>query len=185
MLKAFNLQLQTMAKDPQDPFTSVIRKKVGAREALRYEGPLRKMILAMPDMIAQIRDWSDESGQPPEIKKLQSFSLAYLFNPTDFLPEKTNGLFGYLDDSYMVACVFQKTIEEIPQAGLEPLEEKVSLKENVVEWLQLSRELIPDECLQIDQMLDRVSGQRPTRSSARNDMARSAPSLKAVLRSLT
>jgi uncharacterized membrane protein YkvA (DUF1232 family) len=172
MLKALNHQLQALAKNPQDSFTATVRKRVGAREALRFEGPLRKMILAMPAMIAQIHTWSDESGQPYEIKKLQSFALAYLYNPTDFLPEKINGLFGYLDDAYLVASVFQKTIEEIPQAGLQPLGEDVLLKRDVIEWLDLTRELIPAESVQIDQMLERISGQRDTRFSARHRTAR-------------
>jgi hypothetical protein len=98
--------------------------------------------------------------------------LAYLYNPTDFLPEKINGLFGYLDDAYLVASVFQKTIEEIPQAGLQPLGEDVLLKRDVIEWLDLTRELIPAESVQIDQMLERISGQRDTRFSARHRTAR-------------
>lgn len=172
MLKAFNHQLLAMSKDPQDSFTTTIRKRVGAREALRYEGPLRKMILAMPAMIAQICAWSDEAGQPYEIKKLQSFALAYLYNPTDFLPEKTNGLFGYLDDAYLVASVFQKTMEEIPEAGLQTLEEDALLKRRVPEWLDITRNLIPEESSKIDQMLDRISGTQSGWSPKRNRSVR-------------
>jgi uncharacterized membrane protein YkvA (DUF1232 family) len=180
MLKAFNHQLQAMSKDPQDSFTATIRKRVGVREALRFEGPLRKMILAMPAMIAQIRAWSDEAGQPLAIKKLHSFSLAYLYNPTDFLPEKTNGLFGYLDDAYLVASVFQKTIEEIPHAGLQLLEEDSLLKRKVPDWLDLTRNLIPEESSRIDQMLDRVYGMQVSRTIVRK--ARSVSSLTVPFR---
>ena len=179
MLKALRNQLQAMAKDPNDPFTAFIRKRVGVREALRFEGPARKMILAMPSMIAQIRAWSDESSQPLEIKKMQSFALAYLYNPTDFLPEKTTGLFGYLDDAYLVASVFQKTIEVVPLAGLRPMEEDVLLKRSVAEWLDLTRELIPDESSQIDQILVRASDSRSTRYPARNRTQKLASSLRA------
>ena len=180
MLKAFESQLQTMAKDPHDSFTATIRKKVGTREAVLYEGMLRKMILAMPAMITQIRIWSDESGQPHEVTKLQSFALAYLYNPTDFLPEKTNGLFGYLDDAYLVARVFQKTIEEIPQAGLAPWEEDVLLKTNVADWLDLTRKLIPEVSFQIDHMLDRVSGSRVARGPARQERERAHRKVKSA-----
>lgn len=182
MLKALSRQLHLLAKDSQDSFSANIRKRVGARDAVQFTEPLRRMILAMPNMISQIHSWSLESGQPWKIRKLHSFALAYLYNPTDFLPEKSFGLFGYLDDAYLVASVFQRTMEEIPDAGLRPLAENGLLWKNIPEWLEATRRLIPDEAAQIEGMLDRAVGLESTKFPVRNRISRSSASLATVFR---
>ena len=52
MLNAFKEKLARLADDPNDPFRSAVIARVGPREAVRVEAPLRKMILALPDMLA-------------------------------------------------------------------------------------------------------------------------------------
>ena len=51
MLKAFQEKLARLANDPQDPFRRRVTERVGPLEAPRIEAPLRRMILAMPDML--------------------------------------------------------------------------------------------------------------------------------------
>ena len=54
----------------------------------------------MPDMIAQVKSWSNDFRIPSKEKKLHGFMLTYLYHPVDFLPESGKGLMGYLDDAY-------------------------------------------------------------------------------------
>src|SRR5688572_14796333 len=112
MLKALGEQLKLLATDPQNHYASTIRGLTGPREAVRYGQPLRQMILALPPMIAQLRSWSDESGLPARVRRMQLFALAYLYNPTDFLSANSSGFFRYLDDAYLIARIYQRTLDD-------------------------------------------------------------------------
>src|SRR5262245_48291494 len=111
-MKAFRKQLTALSLDPKDSFAQQIRMLAGSHEAALYEAPLRQMILAMPEMVLQIRQGLLDTAQPWRIRRLHNFVLAYLYNPTDLLPEKTEGLFGYLDDAYLVALVYETAMRE-------------------------------------------------------------------------
>ncbi len=164
MLKALKNQLKLLSMDPKDPFTSEIRRRVGPREAVHLEDPLRHMVLHLPEMIAQIRRWSSASDISQETKRLHEFILAYLYNPSDFLPEKTLGLFGYLDDAYVVASAYQRTAQSDDWAELKPLVDDVGLSIRVPDWMAMARELLPHETARIEQMLDMITartGRRP------------------------
>lgn len=154
MLNALQKQLKLMAADPGDPFTGIIRKLVGPREAVRYEQPSRALILAMPAMVGQIRAWSYESKLPSTLKRLHSFIMAYLYSPEDFLPESSLGFFGYLDDAYLVARVYHRTVLESDAFGLKRFVADETLSSNVQDWLKAVKGLLPEETAAMDRMLE-------------------------------
>lgn len=163
MLKALKDQLKQMAMDPKDPFTAEVRRRAGALEAVHLENPLRQMILHLPDMIAQVRRWTSADHVSPETRRLHEFILAYLYNPSDFLPEKVLGLFGYLDDAYVVASAYQRTAQSDDWAELRPLVDNVGLSIRIPDWMRMAQELLPNETARIEQMIDLVcarSGRR-------------------------
>jgi hypothetical protein len=84
MLSELGKQLKLLAADPRNNFSSILRQLTGPREAARYGQPLRRMILALPEMITQLRSWSDRSGLPPGVRRMQTFTLSYLYDPIDF-----------------------------------------------------------------------------------------------------
>lgn len=155
MLRAFKNQLKLMAMDPADSFAELIRRRVGAQEATRYEQPLRNMILVMPDMLMQIRAWMAEPGMSDELRRLQGFVLTYLYHPKDFLPEDHNGLFGYLDDAFLASLTFQRTLTERRGLGYDSSLER-GLAEQLPAWLKHVREVIPREAEQVERMLDEL-----------------------------
>jgi len=157
MLNALKNQLKLMASDPNDPFTATIRELAGAREAVRYERPLRHMILAMPSMIAQIRTWFSEPQSPSPRRRLHGFAMSYLYCPDDLLPLQRLGLFGYLDDAYVVANVYHRSMTEADSTGLRPFAEDERLSREVSQWLDLARRLLPEETATMDQMLDEAA----------------------------
>ena len=171
MLGAFN-HLKLLARDPQDPFTDRIRKLVGAREAVFYEDPLRRMIMAMPDLITHIRAWTDVAGSPSPLRRLHEFALAYLYNPADFLPEKNHGLFGYVDDAYLVACVYDRTTHETEWAGIKPYTETPVLARDVPTWVETTRRLLPKITAKIDGMLDELTATGLPRAGQRSARVR-------------
>lgn len=154
MLNAFQRQLKLMAADTGDPFTKIIRRTVGPREAVRYEGPLRALILAMPAMAGQIRGWSCESKTPSPVRRLHAFIMAYLYSPEDLLPESSLGFFGYLDDAYLVAQVYNRTMIEADSLGLKRFASDEALSGEVPGWLRTVKEFLPAETAVMDRMLE-------------------------------
>lgn len=154
MPKIIEEKLKSMANDPNDPFTGVIRKMVGPREAVFFEDPLRRMILAMPAIIAQIKVWvSGDMSQGP-LGSIHRCLLSYLDNADDIVPDKSAGLFGYVDDAYLVSAAFDRTMHETDWAGLKPYLEQPSWAREVPSWLEITRKLLPEETAKIDRMLD-------------------------------
>lgn len=160
MLNALQGQLKLLAADPNDSFTATIRKMVGPREAVNYEQPLRALVLALPAMIWQVRGWITESKFSSSLSRLHGFAMAYLYSPEDFLPESSMGLFGYLDDAYLVARVYHRTILEADSFGNKRFVENEALPMDVHNWIKLARQLLPKETAAIDKMLEEVFTKR-------------------------
>lgn len=163
MLKAFKAQLKAMANDPRDPFSREIQKLAGPEAAPHYKQPLRRMVLSLPDMLSQIRRWKDIDGVGPQRRRLHDFVLAYLYNPTDILPEKTRGFFGYVDDAYLVAGAYQRTVDSEDWADLRPAVSDVELSLHIPDWMRMTQELLPRETAQIDKMLDVIEEEKVRR----------------------
>ena len=157
MLNALQGQLKLLAADPKDPFTGIIRKMVGPREAVQYEQPLRALILAMPAMIGQIRDWVSESKWPSPVKRMHAFIMAYLYSPEDFLPESSMGFFGYADDAYLVAQIYRRTLLEADSFGFKRFVVDEKLSCDVQDWLKTVKQLLPAETTAMDKMLEEVT----------------------------
>jgi len=155
MLRAFKSQLKLMAMDPADSFTELLRRRVGSSDVLRHEQPLRNMILVMPEMLTQIRAWMEEPGMSAELRRLQGFVLTYLYHPRDILPEGHNGLFGYLDDAFLVSLAFQRTLTERRGLGYDSSMER-EMAEQLPGWLESVREVIPREARQVELMLEEL-----------------------------
>lgn len=156
MLNALHAQLKLLAADPADPFVIIIRRLAGPRDPAGYEQPLRALILAMPAMTGQIRAWLTESELASPIGRLHGFAMSYLYSPEDFLPESSMGFFGYLDDAYLIARVYHRTVLEADFFGNRRFAESEALPGDVHNWIKLARELIPAETAAIDRMLEEV-----------------------------
>lgn len=156
MLNELQRQLKVLAADPNDPFAATIHKLAGPQAVADYEQPLRAMVLAIPAMIWQIRAWITESKFSSQISRLHGFAMAYLYSPEDFLPENSMGLFGYLDDAYLIARVYHRTILEAEHFGTKRFAVNEMLPRDTNNWIKLSRKLLPNEAAAIDAMLEEV-----------------------------
>ncbi|MFH2204338.1 MAG: hypothetical protein ABIJ96_14560 [Elusimicrobiota bacterium] len=178
MLRALGQQLKLLAADPRNHFASTIRQLTGPREAARYGQPLRRMILAMPPMIAQVRRWGDQSGLPARVIRMQRFALAYLYDPIDFLPANSSGLFRYLDDAYLIARIYQLTLADHDGAGVKNRGDDRALADSVPEWIALARRLLPKETAKIDKVLAEAARGRAGREAHKKDVKISADQRK-------
>ena len=164
MLGALKNQLRMMAVDSKDSFTSVIRGLVGPREAMHYERPVRQMILAMPEMIAQISTWSHDPRHFHSMKRLHGFVLITLYN---FKPDHKKGLVGYVEDAYLVASAYHRTLNERDRPRLRLRVDNAVPSKSVAEWIETTKQLFPDETRKLDQILDELGQKRGRRKEAK------------------
>ena len=154
MLNAFKQHLKHLAADPSDGFDSRIRTLAGSDAAVPN---LRKMILSTPYMADRVCRWSRLASSSPALRRRQKFALAYLYSPIDFLPEDSMGLFGYLDDSYLVAMVYEASRNELEARGVPAETDDRSLRDQLTVSLAATRRVLPETTRAIDKLLEEVA----------------------------
>lgn len=107
MLAAIREEIKLMAQDPSKPVYWKIRERVGKRAANVLEGKVLQLIQLMPKIMERMKYIHDLSERQERSKKLESFVFSYVFHPYDFVCKETHGLFGYLDDAYLVAIIYE------------------------------------------------------------------------------
>lgn len=156
MLNAFKNHLNRLSTDPKDPFSARIRRLAGGREAPSRCQALRRLILSTPAMVGQIRAWTDEPSMPQRLLRLQKFALAYLYSPVDFLPDEEHGLFGYIDDAFLVGVVHEATRLELEAMGVSVKDNGDYAQADIAAGLEAARKLLPRETDAISRLLSEV-----------------------------
>lgn len=161
MLNAFKEHLKSLSADPKDRFASHIRRLGGGQEAPRRCVALRRLVLATPAMAGRIRGWTDDASMPRNLLRAQKFALAYLYSPVDFLPDHEYGLFGYVDDAFIVGAVYESTLRELEAHGVTPDEAGGPSLPDVAAGLQAAREVLPREASRMTKLLSEVEHGTP------------------------
>ena len=161
MLRALKEQLKVLALDQDAKFHDVLRKRVGKKATELFENRMKQFIMLMPDLVERIYYYyGNLQKDNSKTKELGSFVLTYLYHPDDLISEDW-GLFGYLDDAYFVAVVFEKIIAEVSQEDQLLIEPDKTFNETIRHLKVSARSVIPEEALKIDQMIaDIVKGDK-------------------------
>lgn len=154
MLRALKDRLVSLDKDPEDPFATILARRVGEIESEKSQKALRNLILCLPEMLHQTRAWLDDPRIPAGLKRIHNFTLTYLYHPQDLLPDEESGLFGYLDDAYLVGSVYVRTMQHMNHESRPHRNHLESLDVDVLKWIKIAKKTIPHEAGLIEQMLD-------------------------------
>lgn len=150
MLAAVKEELKRMAADPKDDFHGKVKKRVGKKATQILEKRLKQIILLMPSLMKRIRIHWEAEGTDVEIKKLGGFVFAYMYHPHDFLSKDEHGLFGYLDDAYLVVNVYERVLQGVPSLS----EEDQEFLEIITKTKKYVKAVIPDETQKIEEMVE-------------------------------
>ncbi len=153
MLKALDERLKRLSKDPNDDFHSRVRARIGKKATRLFEQRLKNLICLMPQLLFRGLEHCRRDEIPAEIKRSIGFALTYLYHPDDFLPEKNNEFFGYLDDAYCIALVYEKVLKTLRKARLKlsPADEDFLKQFSLMK--KSIRIVIPDEGKAIGEMV--------------------------------
>jgi len=162
MLNSFKEQLKQLVIDPNDKFHLHLRKRVGKRATLLLEKRLKQIILLMPGVVARIYVLWERDKTPLQAKHLGGFLLAYMYHPKDFFPEQDYGLFGYLDDAYVAAAIYQEVLKDSAAAGIKIEAADEKLLKDLLTLKKAVKTVIPKEIEKIEKMIEefKVGNQR-------------------------
>lgn len=154
MVQIWNETLKNLAADPEDLFHEHVRKRIGKKATNHFERKLKEFILGMPAIISRIDEISPAELEGSSAHRLTEYLLTYLHDSVDFLPERDNGLFGYLDDAYFVAIVYLMIVE---RAGVstENSEDR-GIKDRLYKFLEYVRYVIPNESRKIERAVSDI-----------------------------
>lgn len=156
MLNAFREQLKNLSEDPRDPFHLKVRKRVGKRATLLLEKRLRQLIVITPDMIQRVYLLWKQFPEDAPARRVSGYLLTYLYHPQDFLPEDQHGLFGYLDDAYFAALVYEYVLEAVEGTGYNPTALDKRFVKDIANMKASARLVIPDEAKKIEAMFSEI-----------------------------
>jgi len=156
MLKALDERLKRLSKDPSDDFHDQIRCRIGKKATRLFEQRLKNMICLMPQLLSKSLAYCNRKEVPANLKRSIGFSLTCLYHPGDFLPEDSEKLFGYLDDAYCIALVYERILRTLQKARV-----KLSVfDQSFLKQFPLMRRnvnaVIPEEGKSISEMIDGV-----------------------------
>ena len=157
MLKAFSNQLKRLANDPTDRFHYHVLNRLGKKATADLEEHLKQFVLLMPTLVSRIYSLWKRMRPTSKVKEIGSFFLAYLYHPQDFLPEdEHNGLFGYLDDAYLTALVYELVLEELTHSEVQLLRVDEELLKKVIGLKRKAAAVIPEEAANIQYMVGEI-----------------------------
>lgn len=157
MLRAFKSQLLELANHKEDSISKRISQCLAKADCKKEAEQVRNFILVIPEMIQQIRAWTEEDKLQASIKRLHGYTLTYLYHPHDFLPEEPYGLFGYLDDAYLVGKVYAYTLLQSEPSKLRFISDQTNFSKVIGSWLDLTRKILPNETQQIDDLFHKLT----------------------------
>lgn len=156
MLKAFKEQIRTLAADPSDKFHAHIKQRMGKRATHLLEQKLKNFIFLTPGILGRVYSLWSHIKSPSSVKVLGGYLLTYMYSPKDFLPEKTKGLFGYLDDAYFAALVYERVVEEVEKGGLTISREDENFLAQLEPLKKVAKLVLAEESRQIENMLKEI-----------------------------
>ncbi len=106
MLNALANHLRLLADSESDNFRQLVKDRLNGKVTDDQIGVLKEFIFLLPPALKQLEGYWRDKSTPAEAKKLSGYIISYIYNPHNFIPEDKFGLFGYLDDSYIVVSAF-------------------------------------------------------------------------------
>ncbi len=154
MLKALSNKLKELAKNTYDDFRATLKKRMNGKVTEEQISALKEFIFLLPPTLKILSSYWDDSKTPPDIKKLSSLLIAYIIRRDDLLSDEKLGLFGYLDDSYIVVSAFLKIQEMYLRDWQEKSPEERELADRARKLIVAPRIVIPEETTGIDEVME-------------------------------
>jgi uncharacterized membrane protein YkvA (DUF1232 family) len=156
MLHAFDNHLRELANTTNGQFREELRKRGNGKFTEDQVATLKEFIFLLPTALKQLSRYWNRKNTPPDAKRLSGFIMTYVYQPKDFLSEESIGLFGYLDDTYLVVSAYLKIHDHFLTDWHDKSPEDMDLTERAHKLITAPRLVIPEVTERIDLMLDKL-----------------------------
>jgi uncharacterized membrane protein YkvA (DUF1232 family) len=154
MLKALADQLRNLADTSGDKFEEAIKERLDGKTTEEQISRLKEFVFLLPPTLKQLSGYWSEKSTPTKAKELSGLIISYIYQPNDFLPEGNTGLFGYLDDAYVVVSAFLRIQDLYLRNWQDKSDEERELATRARDLIVAPGIVIPDEVARIDEMID-------------------------------
>jgi uncharacterized membrane protein YkvA (DUF1232 family) len=154
MLSALDHQLRALAQDSYDQFREEVSERENGKITVEQVAALKEFIFLLPATLKQLSIYWNRKDTPPDAKRVSGFIITYIYQPNDFLPEAQHGLFGYLDDAYLVVQAYLKIQDYYMRDWQEKSSEELKLIDRARELIMAPQLIIPEVTARIDRMVN-------------------------------
>jgi len=153
MLQALYNELKDLSDNSFDQFRETIKKRLDGQITEEQVSTLKEFIFLMPPLIKILNSYWNDKNTPADAKKLSGLILSYILKPNDFISEEKYGLFGYLDDAYLVVSSFLHIQDLYLRDWQDKSEDEISLTRRARELIVAPDIVIPEEATRMKEFI--------------------------------
>jgi uncharacterized membrane protein YkvA (DUF1232 family) len=154
MLNALENQLKNLAQNNFNKFREEVNERAGGHATEEQISALKEFIFLLPITLRQLSIYWNRKDTPPKAKKVSGFIITYIYQPRDLLPEGKYGLFGYLDDAFLVVQSYLKIHDHFLKDWRQMPPEDLDLTERARKLIMVPQIFIPEIAVKIDKLID-------------------------------
>jgi uncharacterized membrane protein YkvA (DUF1232 family) len=154
MIKALSNKLKELSKTRDADFQAAVRERLNGKVTDEQIGALKEFIFLLPPTLKVLNSYWDDGKIPAEVKRLGSLLTSYIIRRDDLISDEDLGLFGYLDDSYLVVSAFLKIQDLYLRDWQDKSPEEIELTHRARNLITAPRIVIPEEAGSIDEVIE-------------------------------
>ena len=154
MLKVLDDQLRSLAHSNEDDFRMAIAVRLNGKVTEDQIKSIKEFIFLMPPVLKQLTNYWNAKKTPAEAKRFSGLILTYIFHPDNLISQEHNGLFGYIDDAYLVVASFLRMEEMAFKDWHQKSSQEFELLQRCRNLISAPILVIPNEVIQIERIID-------------------------------
>lgn len=154
MLKVLDDQLRSLAHSNEDDFRMAIAGRLNGKVTEDQIKNIKEFIFLMPPVLKQLSNYWNAKKTPAEVKQFSGLILTYIFHPDNLISQENNGLFGYIDDAYLVVASFLRMEEMAFKDWHQKSSQELELLQRCRNLISAPTMVIPNEVIQIERIID-------------------------------
>jgi len=155
MLRALQNHLRDLAEDKTGKLKSEIEARWGDEVTEDQVHAIKEFIFLLPPSLKVLSQYWSDKKTPAKLKNLAGLIITYVYHPHDLISDKEHGLFGYIDDAYLVVASFLRIQDMYIRDWADKSELERDLIERAKELINVPKLIIPDEATEIDDSITR------------------------------
>ena len=154
MINALSNKLKELGRTENGEFKAILKQRLNGKVTDEQAGAIKEFIFLMPPVMKILISYWKDSKVPGEVKRLGGLLNAYVVRRDDLISDEKLGLFGYLDDSYIVVSAFLKIQDKFLRDWQDKSKEEIELTERARRLINAPRIVIPEEAGKIDEVIE-------------------------------